>query len=496
VSIVAAAFVLTASMAWFAGRAGARTNIEDATRSIAVLPFVNVSGSEADEHFTDGLADELLNLLGRIDGLKVAARTSSFAFRGRSNDIRMIGDSLGVLTVLEGTVRRDGQRVRVTANLVNVADGMAVWSEQYDDDITQIFQVQERMARAIAKELELRLGRNALSRRGVVNPEALDYYLLGLERFRQRANGTQVKEAIAHFERAIAIDPQYAQAYGGLAMSWAVLPAWDTISTQSTAPRVREYAQRAMELDDRLPEPYAALCQSLGVGEWKWVEAEEACHAAIERNGSFESAHAWLGEMLAALGRDAESTRSFDRAVLIDPYSPVIHNMAGLGAYSARDFPRADSLIVRALQLDSTMVTARMGAGAIDLAQGEKESALQRFASTMGKQAADMFFVARRDSSARNAVGGFYEMMLDKRESNWATSMAAGFALMGDRERALKYLQIAFDLHEFSLATTSVTPMFDDVRDDARFREIVRGMGLDPDNSARTRAMRVNTSRD
>jgi len=489
--IVVGAFAMTAGMAWYAGRAGAHKNIEDATRSIAVLPFVNAGGAAEDQHFSDGMADELLNLLGRIDGLKVAARTSSFAFRDRANDIRMIGDSLGVLSVLEGTVRRDGNRVRVTVNLINVADGMRVWSDQYDDDIDNIFVVQERIASAIARELRLRLG-DAVASRKSVDPQAFDLYLQGLAQLRLRTRGEHVHNAIGLFERAISIDSAYAQPYGGLAMAYAVLPHWDTVSTTSSAPRVHEYANRAIELDDRLPEPYAALCQSLGLAEWKWDEAEQACRLALERNASHESAHAWLGELLAVRGRPDEAVRELDRALMLDPYSPVIHNMAGFGAFAARDLMRAEYMMSRVFALDSTMVEAVWGGAAIDIAQGELAQARARLQPLAPAFFLNPFFKAMTDPAARPAVAQFLEATINRKQSNWASRAAASFALTQNREKALEYLQLAFDRREFDLATAVVSPMLDAVNQDPRFHNIMRGMGLDPDVLMNARAMRLN----
>jgi serine/threonine-protein kinase len=489
-AVIAVAFIATASMAWYAGRVGARsTNIEDAKRSIAVLPFANVSDRAEDVAFSDGLADELLNLLGRINGLKVAARTSAFAFRDRTNDIRAIGDSLGVQTVLEGSVRRAGPRVRVTATLINVADGMRMWSHQYDDDLTNIFQVQERLARAIASQLELRLG-DAVASRSAVDVEALDLYLAGLDRFRQR--GESLRVAIDYFERAIAVDPTYAEAYGGLAMAYAVLPGWDTVSTQWAAERTRYAAQRAIDLDDRLPEPYAALCQSLALSEWKWAEAEEACNAAIRRNGSFAIAHAWLGELLAIEGRFGESRIAFDRALMLDGYSGVVHQMAGMAAVSERDLPRGSALLERSVELG--LESSRLVAAAAAIFQNDEARARDLLAPIVPAGRLDMFLEAARNSEVRAAVAEAADANVDRRWPNWAVENARTFAFIGDAERTLKYLQLAFDRHEFTLASQLHSPFFDFLRWDARFQSLVRAMGLDPDAAIRANVMQLSTS--
>lgn len=196
-----------------------------------------------------------------------------------------------------------------------------------------------------------------------------------------------------------------------------------------------------------LPEPYAALCQSRALSEWKWAEAEEACNAAIRRNGSFAIAHAWLGELLAIEGRFDESRIAFDRALMLDGYSGVVHQMAGMAAVSERDLPRGSARLERSIA----------PAGRLD-----------------------RFLEATRNSEARAAVAEATDANVDRRWPNWAVQNARTFAFIGDAERTLKYLQLAFDRHEFTLAAQLRWPFFDFVRGDARFQSMVRTMGLDP----------------
>jgi serine/threonine-protein kinase len=363
---------------------------------------------------------------------------------------------------------------------------MRVWSDQYDDDLTNIFQVQERLARAIANQLELRLG-DAVASRSSVDVEALDLYFTGLDRFRQR--GDHVREAIDYFERAIAIDPRYAEAYGGLAMAYAVLPGWDTASTQWAAERTRYAAQRAIDLDDRLPEPYAALCQSLALSEWKWAEAEEACNAAIRRNGSLAIAHAWLGELLGIVGRFGESRTAFDRALLLDGYSGVVHQMAGVAAVSARELPRGSALLERSVELG--LESSRIFAAAAAVLQNDEARARKLLATVVPAGRLDMFLEAARNSEVRAAVAEAAAANVDRRWPNWAVENARTFAFIGDDEGTLKYLQLAFDRHEFTLASQLHWPFFDFVRGDPRFQSMVRGMGLDPDAAIRANVMQL-----
>lgn len=490
--VVVLLLLVTAGTGWWAGRTVGAVAVEDATRSIAVLPFAITSGRAEDAPFAEGLADELLNVLGRINGLKVAARTSSFAFRDEA-DVRMIGDSLGVQSVLEGTVRREGERVRVSATLINVADGMRIWSEQYDDDLSQVFVVQERLARAIARELELRLGNGAVVAGRSTDPQALEAYLRGLARFRDRASADDVRAAIAEFQHAVSAHPDFAEAWGGLALAYAVLPGFDTVSVTTTAPRVREYAARASRLDDRLATPYAALCESLGGQEWRWAEAEQACRASIARNGSFETAHAWLGALLAMQARFEESDVAFGRALMLDPRSPIIHQMAGVAAFSARDLPRAEHLIAESLRLDPAQNNLPSLLGAIRILRGDFAGARAVFlAATPGNAAEiDAYLEGVRNPVVREAMLPAIRALVDSTITNWATYAALSLAFFGDTASAIRYVQRAHERREFTLAMHLSSPVLDAIRDDPRFRAVVAAMHLDPEALARARRMQV-----
>ncbi len=346
---IAVALLLALGAGWFAGRgashAAARGASTGFVSSIAVLPFDNLSGAEEDTYFGDGLAEELLNLLARIEGLKVAARTSSFGFRDWEGDIRIVGDSLGVATVLEGSVRRSGRDVRVTAQLIDATNGFHIWSDTYDDDLTDVFAVQDRIAHAIADTLRVRLTPADTASAGPATVEVADLYLLGRDRFARRGTGP-LRQAIDYFESAVALDPRYAPAYAGLALAWAVLPAYDAVPSEDAAARVRDAARRASELDDRLSEPYQALCQSLAFLEWRWREAEGACADAVGRAPNSATAHHWRAELLTALGRHEEARVAFDRALELDPLSAVVWSAAANAAlWSAGTFrERASSV--------------------------------------------------------------------------------------------------------------------------------------------------------
>src|SRR5215470_12047163 len=275
------------------------------TPSIAVLPFVNMSADEENEYFCDGLAEDLLNALAKIDGLKVAARTSAFSFKGKDVDLRDIGRRLGVETVLEGSVRKAGNRLRVNAQLVNVADGYSLWSERYDRELQDVFSIQEELSLAIVDGLRLKLpgiDRAAVLRRYTDNPAAYQLYLRG--RYHQNKWTPEgLRKSVEHYEQAIAIDQDYALAYAGLADSYASLGAANAfgLPVKETAPKAKAAAIRALELDSTLAEAHSALALVKLNFEWDWQGAEEAFKRALELNPNYSTGHHWYSHYLIAM---------------------------------------------------------------------------------------------------------------------------------------------------------------------------------------------------
>ena len=474
IMFVIPALIVAALAGWLAR--GPRRPAGADLNSIAVLPFSNLSGSTEDDYFSDGLAEELLNLLARIDGLKVSARTSSFAFKGKNLDVRAIGDSLDVGTVLEGSVRRDGQTVRISAQLISVADGYHLWSDQIDAQPGNVMQLQEQIARSIADALEIKLRRaDALATRGTTSPEAHDNYLLGLSKFNQRGPAP-LREALRYFEQAVAADSNYAQAWGGIALVQAVLPSWETVDPALAGQRARRAAERAIALDPMIGEPYAALCQSLALNEWRWAEAEKACAAAIARSPNLAAAHQWRGELLNILGRFEESRAAYQEAVERDPRSVIGHVTAAFGAYVRADTAGVINGTAAARALDPTGIARFIST---QLLLGVGDTATVRTLLTEMRTPADRIdLVTRRlrDPAARAAV----LQVLDPPPGQGFTPRANNRAMVGDLEGALDYLEKALAAHEFNLPHALRNPEYAPLHGNPRFRRIVERMGLAP----------------
>jgi len=329
--------------------------------SIAVLPFESMSADPEDEFFATGLSEEIINALAHLDGLDVAARTSSFSFKGKQRDVREIGEQLGVSAVLEGSVRRAGDRLRITAQLINAADGYHMWSERYDREMEDIFAIQDEITEAIVKVLEVHLlsGQSGkLARRATTNPEAFELCLKGRHFWAQRTPQAMHK-AIEYFERAIEVDPQYAVAYAGLADGYAALGAYQLIPPPLAASKTWPAIQRAIELDPTLSEPHASRGFVYMHFSDDWAQGELHFRRSLELDPRNSTAHAYFGIFLAMSDRARESIDHILEARRLDPLSPFIHALSGLAYRCLGDHDAAIATLESALEIDPNFAMAQ-----------------------------------------------------------------------------------------------------------------------------------------
>ncbi len=309
---------------------------------MAVLPFVNMSTDPESQFFSDGLAEELINALTRLRGLQVASRTSAFRFRGANTDIREIGRELKVRAVVEGSVRRAGNRLRVTAQLINVADGYHLWSDRYDREMADVFAIQDDIVAAIVQALSPALLGDAQHavRRPPENLEAYELYLKGRHYWHQRSPGA-LQQAIRCFEEVIALDPEYALAYAGIADCYSIFRVYGWHSAEATRNRALDAVTRAMTLDRTLGEVHYSQSLYTFFFEPKWRAAEAHVRSAIAINPRAAISHAQLAIILACVDRLEESAAEADAARELDPLSPVIHFMCACTFNTARRFDLA-----------------------------------------------------------------------------------------------------------------------------------------------------------
>jgi len=329
--------------------------------SIAVLPFADLSPDKDQEYFCDGMTEEIIDALAKMNGFRVVARTSSFAFKGKQQDIREIGKKLNVATVLEGSVRKDGNRLRVTAQLNSVADGYHLWSETYERELKDVFAVQDEISRAIVDTLQLKLaGPGRQSRPSSANVEAYDFYLQGRYHWsRWRSEGAE--RAIEYFQQAIQKDPNYAAAYSGLADSYAWMGFFGAMPPNEAMPKARQAALKALSIDDSLAAAHTSLGYVKALHEFDWPGAEREFKRALQLNAGDSDAHFGYGiTYLAPIGRLDEAVEEMKIARDLDPLSPIANTYLGLAYHFVGNLPEAAAQLRKALELDPGFVEARL----------------------------------------------------------------------------------------------------------------------------------------
>ncbi|MGH8041071.1 MAG: tetratricopeptide repeat protein [Rudaea sp.] len=322
--------------------------------SIAVLPFINMSGDKANEYFSDGISEEILNVLAQIPKLQVAARTSSFSFKGEHKEVPEIAKELHVRMVLEGSVRKQGERVRITAQLIDASKGFHVWSQIYDRDLKDIFAIQDEIAKSVANELQVKLAdlpRSTVSNAGRKNIEAYDAYLRGLALWQKRGENN-LWEAVKQFEQSSRADLKFAQPYAGLALAYVILPDWSVrIAYRDAFALARDNAERALSLDPSLPEAYVALGY-LADGDRRRETAQALYRRAIALRPSYATAYQWLGNSLWSGGKLEQGEAMLRRASALDPRSSIIANNHGMVLIAMGRFVDAENLCAPFLKAD------------------------------------------------------------------------------------------------------------------------------------------------
>ena len=457
-------------------------------KSIAVLPFRDLSAQMDQEYFCDGMTEEILNTLPQLCSVRVASRTSSFQFKGREEDIRKIGAALNVSTVLEGSVRKSGTRLRIAAQLINVADGYQLWSDRYDREMEDVFDIQDEISLAIVNALKLQLSADPacdLAKKPTENLEAYNLYLKGRYYWNQwTVEGLQA--AIGYFEQAIALDPDYALAYSGLSDTYTVLGGFGLTPPGEYLPKAREAAVKALALDDTLAEAHTSLAIAMCFGEWNWSEAERHLLRAIELNPRFATAHhAYAMACLAPQNRSDEAFREFDLAMALDPFSMIIGMSAG---YIETLFGRYDRAMIRFEQIKKAAPAYYSGY----LYAGLAFDAMSRWDDEL-KELRHALELFDGDTRVNASMGYCYaklgrteearEVLLDleeraKRQYVPRVNFAIVCIGLNDRERALEELQRGFEVHEGWVAFLAVDSHFDSIRDHPRVQAMLRQMHL------------------
>jgi TolB-like protein len=458
--------------------------------SIAVLPFVNLSADPENEYFSDGMTDELTNALAKIAGLRVIARTSAFAFKGKERDVKDIGRRLGVGTLLEGSVRKAGNRLRIGAQLVNAGDGYEIWSETYDRDLTDVFAVQDEISRTIAGALRLRLvgrGDAALVEAGTTNLDAYNLYLQGRYHSSTRTPDG-LKRAIAYFERAIESDPLYAAAYAELGAVHAVrgFEEYPDLPPRESMPPAKQAVQQALQLDPSLGEGHAWLGVIAWIYDWDPAAAERELLRAIFLRPQYSYAHVWYAMLLAVLQRAEESIRAINRARHQDPVSPIVALSAARCYYWLRQFDEAQRQVEAVLEINPGYQLAYTWLARILGAQGRADEALvaMQQAESLGQEsvAARAFLGwAYGRAGHQDRARAILAELEATAERRWVPAYFRYYVLLGlgDLDGAFRMLEVALQERSGYVGFISGSagpgdPMEDPISDDPRHQEFRR----------------------
>ena len=469
-------------------RLGGRAE-DEAPTSVAVLPFADLSEGGDQEYFSDGLTDELITSLSRFGGLQVAARTSSFQFKGRDIDVREVGRRLHVGSVLEGSVRRSGNHLRISAQLVSARDGYQLWADAYDRDLADVFAVQEDIARAIISALRVTLGARgdrALGVRPTDDTEAHDLYLKGRFAWNQRT-AVGMEEAVRYLEQAVARDPGYALAWAALADAYVLVIPYAGEPRDVMWPKGRAAAERALAIDSTLGEAHTALAYGTMIYDWDWAAAEVSFRRAITVAPAYPTGHQWYGDFLWSRGRLDEALEQMQEAERLDPLSLVIGSEVGSTYYLLRRFDEAEAKVREILKLDPNYAHALYLLGQVELQRHrypEAIDALERSLDLGGFQEdlAGALAYAYATSGAQ-AAAARYTAELEQRLENGTVgpfALALAYTGQGDLTRGFDYLNHAIDVRDPFLPEDFFDPLLDPLRADPRFAEVERRMGIRP----------------
>jgi serine/threonine-protein kinase len=323
--------------------------------SIAVLPFANMSSDREQEYFSDGISEEIINMLAQVPGLKVSGRTSSFSFKGKNLDLRSIGEQLKVSHILEGSVRKSGNKLRITAQLIKVDDGFHLWSEKFDRELEDVFDIQDEIALAILKAIKIKLleaEKRNLLKRYTDSPEAYQLYLQGRFHMNQFSGADALKNGIRYYEEAIKIEPEYALAYAGIASSYLNLWLFNYLPNEQCLPQMKQAVEGAMKLDNEIAESYYALANMKFWYEWDCKDALSIYQKAIEINPNMAEAHAWYAHCLNAIGQYTNGSEHTAIAYNLDPFSLINGFYVGWGYLHCGHYEKAQELGARMIELE------------------------------------------------------------------------------------------------------------------------------------------------
>ncbi len=466
--------------------------------SVAVLPFLNLAADSESDYFSDGLTEELIHALSRLPGLQVVSRTSAFEFKGKAQNIRTIGEQLRVSTVVEGSVRKVGDRIRVSTQLVNVSDGFCLWSERFDCNMTDIFDVQDEIAKSIADMLKVELGSKAgsgLVKRYTENLEAYDLYLRGRFQWNKRS-GEGFQKALEYFQQALELDPGYAPALAGIADYHVSVASWGLEPPTEAWPKAKDAVTKALEADDSLADAHASMGIIRMWYEWDWKEAERELLRAIEMTPALPLPHVNYNLLLVQTGRSDEAEVQMCEALACDPLSlPANVYLAGVYHYR-RDYEGSLKQARRALDLDANDIEAHV-VMALNYEQQRKYAEAIAELEKAHQLSGYNPLILGPLASCYGGAGDKEKALMLLEELNAAAAQAYVAPIswvmiylgMGDVERAFEWLEKAAEARDPLLCYLKVGPIYDPIRNDVRYSDLLYRIGLGDEASSELRTV-------
>ncbi len=452
-------------------------------KSIAVLPFVNMSNDPEQEYFSDGMAEEILNSLSHLKDLKITGRTSSFQFKGKNIDLREVGEKLGVSTVLEGCVRKQDNKLRITVQLINVKDGFHLWSEKYDRDMDDIFAIQDEIALAITENLKVILlekEKAIITKSHTQNPEAYEFYLKG----RFYLNKRFLFQSLEQFNKAVEIDPDFAKAYAGLADAYVILGFYNFLPAKEAMPKAKRAADTALRLDNSLCEPYCSLGMYYASFEWNWDEAKNNFLKSLELNPRYVQSHVWFGHYCLSwiYGKFDEGEKHLDIAIEFEPQNAMSYVNKYAVVFTTGKFEEAFRVARQGYEMDPDSLIGNriMGLAYLHNKQFAEATEHLEFAHKLSNRAAftqvDLIYLYTAVGSMDKARANMEDLKMRINEGRYVSacimSFAAGF--LGDIDEAIEWLEKAYDEHDAYLCIIKYYPWVPiKLRQDSRFNSFI-----------------------
>jgi TolB-like protein/DNA-binding winged helix-turn-helix (wHTH) protein/Flp pilus assembly protein TadD len=478
------ALVLTAALSWILY---AQSQTSPKIRSLAVLPLESLSGDASQDYFADGMTDELITDLGQISALRVISRTSAMAYKRVHRPLAEIARELNVDAVVEGTVLRFGERVRITAQLIQVPDEKHLWAQSYEGDLQDTLALQNSVARAIAKQIHVTLNPQeeaALQKSRPVNGEAYEAYLRGRYFWNKRTRDGLVK-ATDYFQHAIDSDPDYASAYSGLADSYALSGDWEygILSPQDAFPKAKAAATKALALDDNLSEAHTSLAFIQDLYDWDWASAEKEYKRARALNPSYATAHHWYAWHLIVVGRNDEGIAELKKAESLDPLSLIISADLADALCIAHRYDESVQQSQKTIEMDPHFAVAHYQLGQALEQKHRYDEAIAEFRRAIELSGGNTTFESTLASayalSGRKGEATKIVKDLESRQSQGSStdaSIALVYVGLGDNDRAMSWLNRAYQAR-FN-PSILMRPVFDPLRSDPRFQDLLHRIGL------------------